>query len=354
MRVFCPRFPLSVLIGNGSSPVDILRDLGEGCMTIRSCMVLIIAAGALCRLLDAQTSPAAGAPVVITVEAQNSTLYRGDTFDLSKIAKTPGPTTSVNTAFITSFNVGDIRTVNGEAAQGIWSYTVQALPFRANPQPGQPIADVDSSGMFQCIWHILTADGKYIGTLIDNGAAPSPHHIVTGGAGAFLGMSGVHGAMQSVTPQRAASTSEDPANRRILSGGTVRTTFYLFPSSRPNVNATPGGPAVTHADGKLVSTASPAAAGEVLILYATGLGPTTPFVEIGQAFPQGSAYPVNAPVDIKINGQSSEVQYAGGYAGSVDGYQVNFRVPAGIPAGTGSLQLTAAWIPGAPVIIATK
>jgi uncharacterized protein (TIGR03437 family) len=324
-------------------------------MTIRSFSFLIIAACALCRLLDAQTSPAAAdAPVVITVEAQNSTLYRGDTFDLSKIAKDPGPTTSVNTAFITSFNIADIRTINGGTARGIWSYTVGALPFRANPQPGQPIADVDSSGMFQCIWQIVTADGKYIGTLIDNGALPSPHHIVTGGDGAFLGMTGVHGAMQSVTPQRAASTSEDPANRRTLGGGTLRTTFYLFPRSRPNVIATSGGPAVTHADGTLVSTASPAAAGELLTLYATGLGPTTPFVEIGQVFPQGSAYPVNAPVNITINGQSSEVLYAGGYAGSVNGYQVNFRFPAGIPMGTGSLQLTAAWIPGVPVTIATK
>jgi uncharacterized protein (TIGR03437 family) len=324
-------------------------------MTIRSSTLLIIAAGTLCHLLDAQTSPAANAPVVITVEVQNGALYRGDTFDLSKIAKDPGPTTSVNTAFITTFNVGDVRTVNGEAVTGIWSSPALALPFRANPQPGQPIADVDSAGMLQCIWQILTTDGKYIGTLIDNGAAaPGPHHIVIGGDGAFLGMAGAHGAMQALTPQRAASTSEDPANRRVLGGGTLRTTFYLFPRSRPNVIATPDGPAVTHADGKLVSTASPAAAGEVLTLYATGLGPTTPFVEIGQAFPQGSAHPVNAPVDIKISGQSSEVLYAGGYAGSVDGYQVNFRVPAGIPAGRGGLQLTAAWIPGTPVIIATK
>jgi len=177
---------------------------------------------------------------------------------------------------------------------------------------------------------------------------------VTGGAGAFLGMTGVHGAMLSVTPQRAASSSEDPANRRTLGGGTLQITFYLFPRSRPNVIATPGGPAVTHADGKLVSTASPAQASEVLTLYATGLGPTTPFIDLGQAFPQGSAYTVNAPVDIKINGLSSEVLYAGGFAGSVDGYQVNFRVPAGIPVGTASLQVTAAWIPGVPVNIATK
>ena len=62
----------------------------------------------------------------------------------------------------------------------------------------------------------------------------------------------------------------------------------------------------------------------------------------------------NSPVDVLVNGQSSEVLYAGGYAGSVDGYQVNFRLPAGIPAGTASLHLTAAGIPGAAVAIMTK
>ena len=51
-------------------------------MNIRSCTFLIVGAGILCRLLNAQNSPAADAPVVITMEAQNSTLYRGDTFEL--------------------------------------------------------------------------------------------------------------------------------------------------------------------------------------------------------------------------------------------------------------------------------
>jgi uncharacterized protein (TIGR03437 family) len=321
-------------------------------MTIRRFTFLILAAGALCQLLYAPTSPAADAAIVVTVELQNVTLYRGDTFDISKIAKDPGPTTSVNQAFVTSVNIGDLRTVNGEAVKGIWSSPVFALPFRANPQPGQPISDVDSGGMNQCIWQIVTADGKYIGTLIDNGAPPSPHHIVTGGDGAFLGMTGAHGPMQVTA--RSASTSEDPANRRTLGGGTGRVTFYLYPKTRPTIIATLGGPAVAHIDGTLVSSANPAAAGELLTLYATGLGPTTPFVEIGQAFPQGSAYRVNAPVDIRINGQSSEVLYAGGFAGSVDGYQVNFRVPPGVSTGTASLQLTAAWIPGVAATIATK
>jgi hypothetical protein len=304
----------------------------------------------------AQTTPVSDQPVVITVETTDSVLYRGDTFDLTKIAKNPGMTTSVNQAFVGSVQIADVRTVNGQQAKGIWSYEVaMALPFRANPQPGQAISDVDSGGYFKCVWQIVSTDGKYIGTLYDVGQAPSPDHTVMGGSGAFLGATGVHGMMmQGSAPMRGASTSEDPANRRINGGGKMTVVFTLYPKSRPIVVSTPSGPAVVHADGKSVSTTNPAQAGELLTLYATGLGPTTPAVSTGQPFPTGALSTVNAPIEVLVNGQSSEVLYAGGYPGAVDGYQVNFRLPAGIPAGTASLQLTAAWIPGAAVAITTK
>ncbi len=111
---------------------------------------------------------------------------------------------------------------------------------------------------------------------------------------------------------------------------------------------------MAHSDGKLVSNANPAQAGEILTLYATGLGPTTPLVDLGQPFPQGSAYPANAPVEVLVNGESAEVLYAGGFAGAVDAYQVNFRMPAAPGSGTAGLQLTAAWIPGSEFRVAVK
>ena len=317
-------------------------------------LVSALLGGAYSAVAFAQSAPVAEQPVVITVDTEDSVLYRGDTFDLSKLAKNPNPTTSVNTVFLTSVNVGDVRTVNGQPAKGIWSYQVLAMPFRANPQPGQAIADVDSGGLFQCIWQIVSPDGKYIGTLYDSGAAPSPEHVITGGSGAFLGMTGVHGAMQMLAAQRGASTSEDPANRRINGGGKIRVVFYLYPRSRPTVVTTPSGPAVVHQDGKLVSNSNPAQAGETLTLYATGLGPTTPAVSFGQPFPAGAASLANAPIEVLINGKSSGVLYAGGYAGAIDGYQVNFRLPSSLTPGNASLRLTAAWIPGPDITIATK
>ncbi len=310
---------------------------------------------ASCAVMFAQTTPVADQPVVITVEGTDSVIYRGTTFDLSRIAKDPGPTTSANTAFISSAQVADVRTLNGQSAKGIWSYQIiMALPFRTNPQPGQFIADLDSGGFFQCVWQIVSPDGKYIGTLYDNGSGPSPEHTVTGGSGVFLGMTGVHGPMQFVTPIRDASTSEDPANRRILGGGNFRIVFTLYPKSRPSVMTTSGVPAVAHSDGKLVSSSNPAQAGETLTLYATGLGVTIPAVSFGQPFPQGAVSVVSAPVVVLVNGQPAEVLYAGGYAGAIDGYQVNFRIPAPVTPGNASLRLTTAWIPGPQITIATK
>jgi uncharacterized protein (TIGR03437 family) len=57
---------------------------------------------------------------------------------------------------------------------------------------------------------------------------------------------------------------------------------------------------------------------------------------------------------VTVNGKSAEVLGAVGYPGSVDGYQVNFRVPPDISQGGATIQISAAWIPGAPVSIAVK
>jgi len=303
----------------------------------------------------AQTAPAVEQPVVITIQSTDNVLYRGDTFDYSKIAKSASMTTSVNTAFLMSVNVGDIRTINGMPAKGIQSYQVLALPFRALPQPGQVMADVDSGGLMQCVWQILSSDGKYIGMLYDNGTV-GLEHVVIGGSGLFQGITGVHAimAMAASPAQRGASTSEDPAVRRILGGGQFTTVFALYPKTRPTVIATANGLAVVHRDGKLVSSQNPAQAGEVLTLYATGLGPTTPSVTIGQPFPADVLALTNAPVGVLANGKPSEVLYSGGESGAVDRYQVNFRLPDTLATGSAVLQLTAAWIPGPEIAIAIK
>jgi hypothetical protein len=110
----------------------------------------------------------------------------------------------------------------------------------------------------------------------------------------------------------------------------------------PRVAVTTSGPAVTHtSDYKPVTAANPAAAGEVLSLFATGLGPTQPEVDPGKPFPSSPLAAVTSAVEVRVNGKPAEVLAAVGIPGTVGGYQVNFRVPADTPKGTVALQLSA-------------
>ncbi len=296
-------------------------------------------------------------PVALTIEAENWVLYRGNVFDATRLARDAGPTTSVNQACIYSVSIGDIRSVNGKPAKGLWTYTVYALPFRTAPAPGQPIADMDSTGTYNCIWHISLDDGTYIGSLNDIGdnISTSRGHAIAGGMGAFQGVSGEH-RTEILAPAREASTSEDPANRRNLGGGRVRAVFYLYPKSPPQVQTPVAGPSVFHEDLSPVTAQNPARRGELLIVRATGLGP------VGKAFePPGmrpfSANPldvVSTPVVVLVNGTETASINQIGWPGETDVYRVDFRVPADAPAGATTLQLRQAWIPGRAVTIPLK
>jgi hypothetical protein len=292
-------------------------------------------------------------PVTLIVEIDNAVLYRDNTTDIARIAKVPTPTTSVNISFRPGINVADIVAVNGKPARGTFSNTFVAMPYRANPAAGQPIADANGTATFYCTWHVMAPDGTYVGTLHDSGGGPSREHAVVGGTGAFLGVAGVHRDGEQISPWRFASTEEDPANRRAHGGGRSRYVFYLYPRLRPTVDLSPAGPSVLHSDFSPVTGSSPARAGEVLIVAARHLGPTQP-----DLLPPGTrpfkADPfevVNSPVEVTVNGQDAEVINKIGWPGTSDLYRVDFRVPSGLAPGMASIQLTAAWIPGPEVKI---
>jgi uncharacterized protein (TIGR03437 family) len=290
-------------------------------------------------------------PIILTVDVENYVQYRGDVFDTTRIAKDPNPTTAPVIAFLEDVQAGDIVAVNGKPAKGLWQNRFVIMPFRVNPTPGQPIGDLDSSGVVHCVWEILASDGTYIGTLTDGGTGNN--HALMGGLGAFVGVTGVK-ISEILVPSRAASTSEDPSKRRINgSGGKVRATFYIYPAFRPAVQITASGPAVFHMDFSPVTTANPARPGEILILGATGLGPVKPNLEPPGAVPfSGPPYQeVNSPITVVFNNKELPVVNKIGWPGQKSLYRVDFQVPSDAGSGTATLQLTAAWIPGPVVTI---
>ena len=112
-------------------------------------------------------------------------------------------------------------------------------------------------------------------------------------------------------------------------------------SFAPRIALAQGSVAITHSSTfRLVNAASPAAPGEILSLFASGLGPTRPSVAPGQAFPSSSISTVASELEVRVNGKPAEVLGAVGLPGTVGGYQVNFRVPADAPKGSLTLQLS--------------
>jgi hypothetical protein len=299
----------------------------------------------------------------LRIDANNFVLYNYDTFDMSKFGTVSSPTNVMMVTYNFHIAIADITAVNGAPAKG--ALLCRTMPmFVLSPTPAhgtQAIADTSRSMTDDCSAEIMTAAGTPVGTIYYSGlygGAPPPgapvaatrsNMIVTGGTGVFLGVRGQAG--QTTWSPRVASVSEDPANRRINGGGAQTVILQLLPMFSPQVLLASGTPAVVHSsDYSLVTSAKPAKAGEILVLYASGLGPTSAVVDYGQPFPKDPA-PVTAPVSVSVNGNVAPAIYAGSYPGAVDAYQVNFQVPSGFGPGVVPLQLSAGFITGSAVTI---
>lgn len=294
-------------------------------------------------------------PVILVIETEDMTMYRGDVTDATRLARDPGVTTpGPSRTFQITYNLADVVAINGKPAKGLNSTFSGVLLLSVTPPSGQIIADFNGGSPILADWQILGPDGTWIGSLWGRGASPpAPGYAILGGQGAFFGVTGELRSSGMAKPSRAASVTEDPANRRLHGGGKIQFTFYLYPKYRPSVDVTPTGPAVLHADFSPVTATSPARAGEVLIAAAKNLGPTRPdrLPPGTRPFKADPLETVNSPVEVTVNGRESEVLNAVGWPGTTDLYRLDFRFPSGIPPGMASVQLSAGWIPGPEVKI---
>jgi hypothetical protein len=326
--------------------------------------MMVVLSVTSCNLAQAQTPPS----TVLVIDVNNYVEYQGDIADLSKYASNPNVTTPAPPLnFFVATALADIVAVNGQPAKGTFVQRSRALNMSSNAtglRGADAIADVTRLALREQIFEILQVDGTPVGTIVGLGFSGGPlppgaplaairgNWAIVGGTGAFLGARGQEEVGQNTA--RAASMAEDPLNRRINGGGIARYFLHVIPMETPEIARTANGPAVTHSsDFSLITTAKPATAGEVLSIFATGLGPTVPGVDPGQPFP-ASPQAVNSPVQVTVNGVSAEVLGAVGLPGAVNAYQVNFRLPPEIPKGLASIQVTAAWIAGTPVSIAVQ
>lgn len=86
---------------------------------------------------------------------------------------------------------------------------------------------------------------------------------------------------------------------------------------------------------QLVTAQTPAAAGDVLVIYCNGLGVVVPALPTGTPAPLAGPLSSTAnPVTVTIGGLPAPVAFAGLAPGYPDLYQVNATMPAGVPSGT--------------------
>jgi uncharacterized protein (TIGR03437 family) len=114
---------------------------------------------------------------------------------------------------------------------------------------------------------------------------------------------------------------------------------------------------VRFANGQLVSSGNPVSAGDILIIYANGLGDVTPAVMAGTVAPVPPAVAVHTP-SATLNGQALAVSFAGLAPGFAGLYQINAKVPGDfqVPAASPVAPLTISVLGASsqPVSIAVK
>jgi len=88
-----------------------------------------------------------------------------------------------------------------------------------------------------------------------------------------------------------------------------------------------------HADGTLVTPDAPAIIGELLTVYGTGFGPTTPTRPFGFPVPATPPYPVVDPVSAQVGTSTLTVESAYALPGSIGVDAVQFRLDSTVPSG---------------------
>ena len=265
------------------------------------------------------------APVtILTIDVANLVEYQADIYDPSKWGSNPNVTPWAGAReFDVVTILADIVAVNGKPAKGLYAGQTRVIGTTPDSVPGtgKAIADVKRIAMREHMFEILQPDGTPIGTIMSFGfsggnvppGAPSGprggNWTIVGGTGAFLGARGQvegWGGTEFSQGGRAASMSEDAANRRINGGGTFRFTLHVIPMQRPEIVITSDGPALVHSSDFISAGATaPVMPGEVLSLVVTGLGPVRPGIDPGEPFPADPLADVNSPVEITVNGKSA-------------------------------------------------
>jgi uncharacterized protein (TIGR03437 family) len=138
---------------------------------------------------------------------------------------------------------------------------------------------------------------------------------------------------QSISPaNNVPNATIQVTNNNVKSNAVTVYTNYTAPGVFANGGV--GFAAAQRANGSTITASNPAAIGETVVLYATGLGATSPTVSDGAAAP--SAAPLARATDVDqvfFGGQQGNILFDGLTPGLAGLFQLNTTIVAGTPLG---------------------
>jgi uncharacterized protein (TIGR03437 family) len=158
----------------------------------------------------------------------------------------------------------------------------------------------------------------------------------------------------------------DPGSAQVIvtnSAGTSSTFTVAASQYGPAFFSWPGNqPVATHQDFSFAArsdtfagaTTVPAKPGDVIILWGTGLGPTTPAAPVGMQVPGGSTYSTTSLPVVKINNVNATVYGAALAPGFSGLYQVAIQVPTSLADGDWPLVTTAGGATSPAVVLSVR
>lgn len=122
-------------------------------------------------------------------------------------------------------------------------------------------------------------------------------------------------------------------SRQGLIGPTA--TIVLTETAPAVFQSSPGTLLAAHADGSIVTRDAPAAPGDVIVIYALGLGRTNPDILVGHIATNAAPIQHTNDIQILLNGAPIDhvlIYYAGVTPGFAGLYQINVQLPLDMPA----------------------
>lgn len=190
------------------------------------------------------------------------------------------------------------------------------------------------------------------GTGLADGASEDTTFPTTLGGVQVL-INGQPSPIQSVSAERVVaivpySVPEGIAKIQVINRGTESNavTVYVNRYSSPGPFTVPEGgyglAKARHADGTDLTADSPARIGEIVSILVSGLGELDLPVLEGTPGPDNPRAKVKDSVVVRIEGQRTDVMFAGLAPGMIGVYQIDFVIPAGTEAGENNLSITTA------------